>query len=65
MTDGVPEQQQQPPGVTALMEPTPDHGEESYVGTAVWRARRRSSRAATAASAARSRSPSRARAPTF
>jgi NAD(P)-dependent dehydrogenase (short-subunit alcohol dehydrogenase family) len=32
MTDGVPEQQQQPPGVTALMEPTPDHGEESYVG---------------------------------
>jgi NAD(P)-dependent dehydrogenase (short-subunit alcohol dehydrogenase family) len=32
MTDGVPEQQQQPPGVTALMEPTPDHGEETYVG---------------------------------
>ncbi len=32
MADGVPEQQQQPPGVTALMEPTPDHGEQSYVG---------------------------------
>src|SRR4051812_18834065 len=25
-------QQQAPPGLTALMEPTPDHGEESYIG---------------------------------
>jgi NAD(P)-dependent dehydrogenase (short-subunit alcohol dehydrogenase family) len=25
-------QQQTPPGLTALMDPTPDHGEESYVG---------------------------------
>jgi NAD(P)-dependent dehydrogenase (short-subunit alcohol dehydrogenase family) len=28
-----PAQQQSPPGVTAKMEPKPDHGEESYVGT--------------------------------
>lgn len=28
-----PAQQQSPPGVTAQMEPQPDHGEESYVGT--------------------------------
>lgn len=26
------EQQQRPPGLTALMDPVPDHGEESYVG---------------------------------
>lgn len=25
-------QQQSPPGRTALMEPIPDHGEDSYVG---------------------------------
>jgi NAD(P)-dependent dehydrogenase (short-subunit alcohol dehydrogenase family) len=28
-----PPQQQKPPGLTAEMEPTPDHGEESYVGS--------------------------------
>jgi hypothetical protein len=28
-----PSQQQEPPGVTAHMNPTPDHGEESYVGS--------------------------------
>jgi enoyl-[acyl-carrier-protein] reductase (NADH) len=28
-----PSQQQEPPGVTADMKPTPDHGEESYVGS--------------------------------
>jgi NAD(P)-dependent dehydrogenase (short-subunit alcohol dehydrogenase family) len=30
--DAPPSQQQAPPGLTGLMEPTPDHGEESYVG---------------------------------
>ncbi|HHV21608.1 MAG TPA: SDR family oxidoreductase [Propionibacterium sp.] len=29
---GFPEQQQQPPGLTAEMTPVPDHGEESWVG---------------------------------
>lgn len=29
---GVRPQQQAPPGLTALMDPVPDHGEESYVG---------------------------------
>lgn len=28
-----PPQQQQPPGTTAQLDPKPDHGEESYVGT--------------------------------
>ncbi|MDO9416336.1 SDR family oxidoreductase [Pararhizobium sp.] len=28
-----PEQQQSPPGLTALMEPIPDHGEKSYKGS--------------------------------
>jgi NAD(P)-dependent dehydrogenase (short-subunit alcohol dehydrogenase family) len=32
MNDGVSAQQQAPPGLTALMEPAPDHGEHSYVG---------------------------------
>lgn len=32
MSDGFPGQQQDPPGSTAAMDPTPDHGEESYVG---------------------------------
>jgi NAD(P)-dependent dehydrogenase (short-subunit alcohol dehydrogenase family) len=32
MANGVSEQQQAPPGLTALMDPRPDHGEESYVG---------------------------------
>ena len=32
MDDGVNAQQQAPPGLTALMEPVPDHGESSYVG---------------------------------
>ena len=29
---GFPPQQQDPPGLTATMEPIPDHGEETYVG---------------------------------
>jgi NAD(P)-dependent dehydrogenase (short-subunit alcohol dehydrogenase family) len=29
---GFPAQEQGPPGLTALMDPVPDHGEESYVG---------------------------------
>jgi NAD(P)-dependent dehydrogenase (short-subunit alcohol dehydrogenase family) len=32
MAEGVSEQQQAPPGLTALMDPQPDHGEQSYVG---------------------------------
>ena len=32
MRDGPSTQQQAPPGLTGLMEPTPDHGEESYDG---------------------------------
>jgi len=32
VTDAIPEQQQSAPGRTAPMRPTPDHGEESYVG---------------------------------
>jgi NAD(P)-dependent dehydrogenase (short-subunit alcohol dehydrogenase family) len=30
---GFPAQEQEPPGETAAMVPTPDHGEESYIGT--------------------------------
>lgn len=30
---GFPEQQQQPPGLTTEMDPTPDHGESTYKGT--------------------------------
>ena len=30
---GFPGQQQQPPGLTDVMEPVPDHGEESYTGS--------------------------------
>lgn len=30
---GFPPQQQEPPGRTDAMEPVPDHGEESYVGS--------------------------------
>lgn len=33
MSDGYPAQQQDPPGLTAPMEPRPDHGEESYAGS--------------------------------
>jgi NAD(P)-dependent dehydrogenase (short-subunit alcohol dehydrogenase family) len=29
---GFPAQQQEPPGLVSLMDPTPDHGEETYVG---------------------------------
>jgi hypothetical protein len=32
MSNGVKAQQQDPPGLTGLMDPVPDHGEESYVG---------------------------------
>jgi NAD(P)-dependent dehydrogenase (short-subunit alcohol dehydrogenase family) len=32
MTNDVSAQQQAPPGLTALMDPVPDHGETSYVG---------------------------------
>lgn len=31
-TSGFPAQEQQPPGSTGLMDPEPDHGEQSYVG---------------------------------
>jgi len=37
---GFPAQQQEPPGLTGLMEPTPDHGEESYRGSGRLRGRR-------------------------
>ncbi|HEX8779864.1 MAG TPA: SDR family oxidoreductase [Nocardioides sp.] len=30
---GFPPQQQEPPGLTGAMEPVPDHGEETYVGS--------------------------------
>ena len=33
MSGGFPAQQQDPPGSTAAMDPVPDHGEESYVGS--------------------------------
>lgn len=33
MSDGFPAQQQEPPGSTAAMDPVPDHGEKSYVGS--------------------------------
>lgn len=33
LSDGFPPQQQQPPGLTGLMTPVPDHGETSYVGS--------------------------------
>ena len=33
MTNTAHAQQQMPPGLTALMDPVPDHGEESYVGS--------------------------------
>ena len=32
-TQTFPAQQQEPPGLTELMDPLPDHGEESYVGS--------------------------------
>lgn len=32
-SDGFPQQQQEQPGLTALMDPLPDHGEHSYVGS--------------------------------
>jgi hypothetical protein len=32
MNDGAEAQQQDPPGLTGLMDPVPDHGEQSYVG---------------------------------
>jgi NAD(P)-dependent dehydrogenase (short-subunit alcohol dehydrogenase family) len=32
MSNGAKAQQQTPPGLTALMDPVPDHGEQSYVG---------------------------------
>ncbi len=31
-SDSFPPQQQEPPGLTSAMEPTPDHGEQSYQG---------------------------------
>ena len=41
-----PEQEQKQPGLTAPMDPKPDHGELSYGGTESSRARPPSSRAA-------------------
>jgi hypothetical protein len=32
-SDDFPRQEQDQPGLTSLTEPTPDHGEKSYVGT--------------------------------
>ena len=51
-------------GLDAEMTPKADLGEKSYRGTGRLQAARRSSRAATPASARRPRSPSPARAPT-
>ena len=39
-SDGFPPQQQEPPGLTAAMDPLPDHGEQSYVGHDRLRGRR-------------------------
>ena len=33
LSDGFPAQQQEPPGLTRVMDPVPDHGEESYRGS--------------------------------
>lgn len=33
MNDGFPRQQQEPPGLTGAMDPTPDHGEQTYRGS--------------------------------
>ena len=33
MKGGFPAQQQEPPGITVQMSPTPDHGEDSYRGS--------------------------------
>lgn len=33
LSDGFPAQQQEPPGLTRVMDPVPDHGEESYQGS--------------------------------
>ena len=33
LSKGFPAQQQEPPGLTQVMEPVPDHGEESYKGS--------------------------------
>jgi NAD(P)-dependent dehydrogenase (short-subunit alcohol dehydrogenase family) len=32
-TEGFPEQEQEQPGLTSLMDPLPDHGEKTYVGS--------------------------------
>ena len=37
---GQPEQQQEPSGTERQIDPVPDHGEESYRGSAGWPARR-------------------------
>ena len=58
-----PKQKQAMPGLTSKMEPAPDHGEQSYKGSGRLSVKRRSLRGATAASAARSRLHSRAKAP--
>jgi len=33
LSEGFPKQQQEPPGLTQVMDPVPDHGEESYRGS--------------------------------
>ena len=58
-----PEQQQKPPGHTAEMTPTPDHGEKSYQGCGKLEDRATIIKAAIPALAGPWRSPSPARAP--
>ena len=41
MSQSIEKQQQEPPGRVAPMDPAPDHGEESYRGTAGSTARSR------------------------
>lgn len=57
-----PTQQQDMPGTTDKMLPTPDHGETSYKGSGRLEGAPRSSQAVTPASAVRSPSPMPARA---
>ena len=58
-----PEQQQPMPGKSAMMDPPPDYGEESYGALRDSGTRRPSLRAPTAASAAPWRSPLPAKGP--
>ncbi len=59
-----PPQQQARPGLTDAMRPRPDHGEESYKGAGRLAGKRALITGGDSGSAAPSRSPSHARAPT-